>query len=520
MKILYIDKQTLEISFENDEELLRFNQYFTRDKRQAKWNKGKNGGANIKFYTTSYKIRVQLWKEVYKLCIEYDFKFDFPEQHKLYEEVTLEEVVTFCREQLKDTQYEDFDMNDTFHSVYLAILNKHMKMDLSVSYGKSIFIYLLSKFLILKKINVKILVTTPTPQLSMQIMGEFSEVNKSGFPFTVWRGGGVKNRDAPVVISNFQYLINVKEEILSTFDVVIHDECHRTSAYSYKEISNKCKGVTSTKGVTGSLDEDGSAEEFMVTSQTGALIKTVSKRDLINAGRATDGVICFVILSYLPTHIRQKLIDDRYNPSINKIRSLDAERNEILKYDWRLKILCSFVSKIYMKNGNGIVFFNTIAYGTMAVDVLKKMLPDCRIFYVDKDTSTKNREMFYKYANENDNCIIVGSYGTMSTGVSINNLHWGLALEPFKSFNTIEQVIGRFMRLLKGKDKFVFYDIVDDGRIKLTTEAGVKIKENYLYGWMKGKTEDYKRHEFQIIHQKLSINSSKKKKEESNKSIL
>lgn len=508
MKLTVVDKKYLSVDFKNDEEMIRFGQYFTREKRDAKFHKK---DSIVKFFTNSYKIRIQFWKEIYKLCLEYNFEFDFYEQGDMTYDVTLEHVIAFCTEQMKGTVYQDYDMADTYHSVYLLVKFRYIRMDLSVSYGKSILMYLASKYLILNKISKKVLITTPKPQLSMQIMGEFSEVNKNRFPFAVWRGG-IKAKDSPVVISNFQYLANVKAEIMEGFDTIFHDECHRTSAPTYKEIDAKCPNVIMTKGITGSLMEDRSAEDFMVLANSGETSKTVSKRDLINAGRATDGIISFIILSYLPLHIRQKLIDDRYNPSISKIKSLDWERQEILRHEWRIKLLVSFIKKVHLSKGNGIVFFKTISHGTKLVELLKKVLPESKVFYIDKDTKEGNRKEFADYMNTHNNCILVGSFDTTGTGVSIKNLWWGISVEPFKSFNLVEQVIGRFMRLFKGKDKFVFYDVIDDGRLIVTENGKRKTKENYFYGWMAHKENDYARHGFKITKQVVERKDPSEKK--------
>lgn len=507
MKLKLVDNKYIKVEFKNDEEEIRFCQYFTREKRDAKFNKK---GSIVKLYDGNYKIRAQFWKEIYKLCLNYDFEFDFFDQIEMVLDVEFDHVKAFCVDQVKGTVYQDYDMEDTYYSVFLMVKHRYLRMDLSVSYGKSILMYLSAKYLVLNKHSKKILITTPKPQLSMQILGEFSEINKSRFPFAVWRGG-IKIKDAPVVISNFQYLANVKPEILATFDTIIHDECHRTSAPTYKDISDKCINVTSTKGITGSMLEDKSAEDFMVIANSGETMKTVSKRDLIDSGRATDGIISFIILSYLPLHTRQKLIDDRYNPSISKIKSLDWERQEILKHDWRIKLIVSFTKKVHLEKGNGIVFFKTIAYGTKMVEMLKKALPESKIFYIDKDTKEVNRKHFADYMADHDNCVLVGSFDTTGTGVSIKNLRWGIASEPFKSFNLVEQVIGRFMRLFKGKDKFVFYDIIDDGRIVIKANGKDVTKENYFYGWMKSKEEIYKNHGFKILKQKVQQKTDNKK---------
>lgn len=509
MKLKIVDNKNLSVDFKNDEEMIRFNQYFTRDKRDAKYKKDRN--STVKFYQNNYRIRIQFWKEIKKLCLNYGFDFDFQDEIEMFVDVEFDKVKKFCQEQIKGTVYEEYDMEDTFHSVYLAVKYKYMRMNLSVSYGKSIFIYLLSKYIILNKLGTKILITTPKPQLSMQMMGEFSEVNKSNFPFSVWRGQ-VKIKDAPVVISNFQFLQNVKEEVLSKFDVIIHDECHRTSAPTYKDIVEKCTNLKMTKGITGSLLEDKSAEDFMVTANTGETLKTVSKRDLINAGRATDGIISFIVLSYLPVQIRQKLIDDRYNPSISKIKSLDWERQEVVKYEWRTKFLIQFIKKTHANNGNGIVFFKTIAYGMKMAEYLKKFLPDSKIFYVDKDTKEGDRKMFADYMNSHNNCVLVGSFDTTGTGVSIKNLNWGISIEAFKSYVLVEQVIGRFMRLFTGKENFVFYDVIDDGRIIVEEEGVKKTKRNYLYDWMSSKENNYKENGFRVVKQYVEQNNTNKPK--------
>lgn len=507
MIIKIVDNKNLSVDFKSDEEMIRFNQYFTRDKRDAKWNKTKNSSAT--FYQVNYRIKIQFWREIKKLCINYGFEFNFQDEEEMYCNVTYDQVRAFCVDQIKGTVAQDYDMEDTYNSVYLAVKHKFMRMNLSVSYGKSLFIYLLSKYIILHKLGTKILITTPKPQLSMQMLGEFTEVNKSNFPFAVWRGQ-IKIKDAPVVISNFQYLANVKEEFLRPFDIIIHDEVHRTSAPTYKEISDKCPNTKMTKGITGSLLEDKSAEDFMVMANSGETLKTVSKRDLINAGRATDGIISFIVLSYLPIQIRQKLIDDRYNPSISKIKSLDWERQEVVKHEWRLRYIISFTKNIHAKSGNGIVFFRTIAYGMKIAEYLKKYVPDSKIFYIDKNTKESDRKMFADYMNNHNNCIIVGSFDTTGTGVSIKNLRWGLAAEAFKSFVLVEQVIGRFMRLFLGKDNFVFYDVIDDGRIIVDDNGVKKTKRNYFYDWMGQKENNYKENGFKVIKQYVDQNPKPK----------
>jgi superfamily II DNA or RNA helicase len=119
--------------------------------------------------------------------------------------------------------------------------------------------------------------------------------------------------------------------------------------------------------------------------------------------------------------------------------------------------------------------------------------------------------MFADYMNNHNNCIIVGSYDTTGTGVSIKNLRWGLSSEAFKSFFLVEQVIGRFMRLFTGKDNFVFYDVIDDGRIIVEENGVKKTKKNYFYDWMTAKENNYKENGFKVTKQFIEQQDKKDK---------
>ena len=67
--------------------------------------------------------------------------------------------------------------------------------------------------------------------------------------------------------------------------------------------------------------------------------------------------------------------------------------------------------------------------------------------------------------NEND-AIVVASYGTFSTGINIRNLHNIIFASPSKSRVRNLQSIGRGLRQSSGKEQATLYDIADDLRHK------------------------------------------------------
>jgi superfamily II DNA or RNA helicase len=63
--------------------------------------------------------------------------------------------------------------------------------------------------------------------------------------------------------------------------------------------------------------------------------------------------------------------------------------------------------------------------------------------------------------NEGTTKVLVASYGTLSTGVSINAIFNVIFADSFKSEQVIIQSIGRALRLHSDKKKATIFDLVD-----------------------------------------------------------
>ncbi len=57
--------------------------------------------------------------------------------------------------------------------------------------------------------------------------------------------------------------------------------------------------------------------------------------------------------------------------------------------------------------------------------------------------------------------VLVASFGTLSTGVSIRNLHYLILADSFKSEQIVIQSIGRLLRLIGNKKRALIFDLVD-----------------------------------------------------------
>ena len=516
MKIEIADKKNLRVDFLDLNEKVKFENHFTREKRDAKFRKYMS---KVKFYKPNYNIPIQFWYEIKRLCIIEKLQYDFKEEGKLFRGVDKASLIKWCEKQIKGTEYQYYKMGDTYETVFLMVNNKYCRSDLSVAYGKTVTIYLATKYLIDHGLEKKIMVTTFKPQLCNQMIGEMIGLHVDGqFPISVWLSGK-KSKNTPIVITNWQYAVNLDKKFTDMFTMLVHDECHKSAAPSYKKLYEACTNISSTIGLTGSLLEDRTAEDFSVIAMTGHTVKTVSKRDVIDQGKASDGVVCFIELDYMDIGTKIRLVEDRYNPEISKLVSLDKERDAIQIFEWRIKLLSKF-SLINLKNkGNGMVLFKSVTsgYAKRFIEKLKQYDPDKKYFYVDEGTPVRLRQEFAQYMEKNNDVIMVGTYEIIGTGTSINNLHWGLMLEPVKSFFMVEQYLGRFMRKHVNKKAFVFYDIVDDGRVVYDDNGSNKTSYNYFYSWYYSRLKQYKSHGFNIQHQKFSKDEKTKSKNDNNK---
>jgi superfamily II DNA or RNA helicase len=122
-----------------------------------------------------------------------------------------------------------------------------------------------------------------------------------------------------------------------------------------------------------------------------------------------------------------------------------------------------FIKKIVNKcNSNTLVLFHNIEYGLTLFNKLKTDLPDKEFFYIDGEVNNKQRELIKKEMEKTDKVrVLVASYGTLSTGVSINAIFNVVFADSFKSEQIVIQSIGRALRKHNDKRVATIFDIVD-----------------------------------------------------------
>ena len=112
---------------------------------------------------------------------------------------------------------------------------------------------------------------------------------------------------------------------------------------------------------------------------------------------------------------------------------------------------------------NTMVLFHTVDYGKKLFKWLKENTTRM-VYYIDGQIDKKVREEIRKRMEIKNDVILVASFGTSSTGISINNIFNIFFVNSFKSTATILQSIGRGLRKSEkiGKNFVNIYDISDD----------------------------------------------------------
>jgi superfamily II DNA or RNA helicase len=143
----------------------------------------------------------------------------------------------------------------------------------------------------------------------------------------------------------------------------------------------------------------------------------------------------------------------------NEIYNL--ERKLVIESRVRLNYITDFINKT---SKNSLVLFQSVKeeYGKQIWNLLRELNGDREAFYVDGDTSEALREEYKRRMSVGANKVLIATYGTFSTGISINNLHNIFLVESYKSEILIKQSLGRGMRKMEGKEKVNVIDFVDD----------------------------------------------------------
>jgi superfamily II DNA or RNA helicase len=118
---------------------------------------------------------------------------------------------------------------------------------------------------------------------------------------------------------------------------------------------------------------------------------------------------------------------------------------------------------VSMLSGNTLVLYQLVEkHGDILYRMLSEALEGKIVRYIHGGVKTDVREQIREEAENNDNVVIVASYGTYSTGINIRNLNNVVFASPSKSRIRNLQSIGRALRRTGKKINASLFDVADD----------------------------------------------------------
>lgn len=318
--------------------------------------------------------------------------------------------------------------------------------------GKSMIIYALARYYLdqIPK-DKKILIIVPTTSLVSQLYSDFAEYSGRKWVRTchcVMSGREKDRKDCRVVISTWQSIYKQPKEYFDKFSAVFGDECHLFKAKSLTSIMSKLTDCPIRIGTTGTLD--GSlTHKLVIEGLFGPVFKVTTTKTLMKRQLLSDLKIDCILLKH-PDVIREEMKRKTYQEEIDFIVG-NEERNRFIS-----DLTCNL-------KGNTLVLFQYVEkHGKILHQLMQERLKGKHVFFVHGGTDTEQREEIRHIAEKTDDAVIIASYGTFSTGVSIKRLHNIVFASPSKSRIRVLQSIGRQLRKSEHKDVAKLYDLADD----------------------------------------------------------
>ena len=259
------------------------------------------------------------------------------------------------------------------------------------------------------------------------------------------------------------YNLRIKDDSNKNHNYFANDicvsNCHIAKAKTVISIMERTFDTAKIRfGMSGSYPVEDSAELFTIESLTGPKLINIKAKDLMDKGIIARVKIKGLIMNHNDRSFAENVF--AIKKSGNGKKAWELERNYAQASLPRKVFLGKLVTKFKQ---NSIVLFQNLDYGTDLYNYFRDNIPGKDFYYIDGNTRKDQRESIRKELEKTDGNvkILVGSFGTMSTGINIKAIVNLVFADSFRSDRVVRQSIGRSLRLHKEKEKAIIFDLVD-----------------------------------------------------------
>jgi len=396
------------------------------------------------FNMKTKRIYVGLLDKIVAFCENHGYTYKF-EDNKYYG-LPFEINSMISKEGVKDyiKSITSFKARDyQIDAIYDALRYNRKLLISPTASGKSLMIYALTRYFVGRK--NKVLLVVPTTSLVEQMFKDFEEYgwDAKNHCHRIYAGRERTNVNE-VTITTWQSVYNLERGFFEDYDVIIGDEAHLFKSKSLINIMDKLHHAKYRFGFTGTLDGT-QTHKWVLEGLFGPSYKVTQTKDLMDSGYLSQLDIQCVVLKYKP----------------QKFDTYEEEIQFLISNEKRNKFLCNLAVDL---KGNTLMLYSRVeSHGKVLYEMINKNVTHGRkVFFIHGGVDAEDRELVRKITEEENNAIIVASYGTFSTGINIKKLHNVIFASPSKSRIRNLQSIGRVLRKGKDKNKAKLYDIADD----------------------------------------------------------
>jgi superfamily II DNA or RNA helicase len=491
------NKQLLRVDSANEMEIEQLN--ISLNRRVENWRfhplykKGLWDGY-ISYVKDDKWIPAGLWKEVMDICKEYRYDLKLNGITELFDRnIQLESFNDWAMDFFDGSSITPRDYQ--IEAAFNILKFRKCLAELATSAGKTLISFLTVAYMLEKKKAERILFIVPNVSLVVQATEDFTDYNwqnRVSLKIQQIYSGQKIRAGRNVVIGTYQSLVKKDKAYFEQFDAVVIDETHKAKSASIKTILQKCTNAEYRYGLSGTIPKPNTLDRLTLMAYTGPVITEVSANFLQNEGHIAKCRVKVIEMDYAPQSAKDAFREMAFNKYENK-DVFKFEQNYVINSEGRLNFICNIISRV---KRNSLVLFHRIEHGRKIYEKLRQE-SDKTVYYVDGGIDKDIREEFKKKMEAGEEIVIVASYGTFSTGISIKKIHNIFFTESFKSEVIIRQSIGRGLRQHESKDTVNIIDFVDD--------ISSPDWDNYLMRHAKTRQKIYREQKFEYEIKNVSF---------------
>ena len=394
------------------------------------------------------QIYAGLISYVKKFCKDHDYTYEcINEEEVIKEPIDTRNLASALSLSMKPRDYQ-------YLASSVGLTRKRAVLVSPTASGKSLIIYMMIRHC-LNSGKKRGLLIVPTINLVAQMHSDFKNYSSvNGWDVDKYcqkiYGGESKVPETDLIISTWQSLYELPKKYFSQFDFIIGDEAHTFKAKSLTSIMTKLINCDVRIGTTGTLD-DSKVNKLVLEGLFGPTFKVISTKELIERKQLANFSIKCIVLKYSEATCKAV-----------KGFTYQDEMNFLTQHEGRNRFITDLALNL---KGNTLILFTYVEkHGKLLYEWITEKANGRKVFFIHGGVEAEEREEVRHITEKENDAIIIGSYGCMSTGVNIRNLHNIVFSSPTKSKIRTLQSIGRVLRLGENKDAATLYDIADDLR--------------------------------------------------------